>query len=252
MLGRPSHYKLALTLTSYGLDTNIRDTTPTEGSIWDRPLGARIVLWNELLALLLGWLLGLLSPLISDAIKHRRDVKQGRLAILSELDELAIVLTMAGYRSCQAAGLFNRENLEWVREIVGSSEDRHKAFVETIDEMLEYSDDQLAALAAYSEASDQTSPMLQCYPAPLLDSRVAALWTFETEFQRKLLAIRRNLNLLDETVVQLRQYFRMTFEAQSQGNRSRIDSNIRQLYENYFERVKIVVNQIAELRGTEV
>lgn len=207
--------------------------------------------WNELAALLLGWLLGLLSPLIVDAVKHRRDVSQGRIAILSELSELAIVLAMAGYRACQEAGLLDRGSLLWARGIVSFSGDRHRGFLETIDEMLKYTDEQLAAVAAHCATSARTSPMLQCYPAPLLDSRVAALWTFETDFQRRLLAVRRNLSLLDETVVQLRQYFRMTFEDHSQGNRSRIDANIRQLYENYFERAKIITQQIAELRGGE-
>jgi len=186
---------------------------------------------------------------IVDAIRHRRDVKQGREAILSELEDLAVVLTLAGHKASRAVGRVDRAHLEWVRNNVDRGDDQHKDLLDWVERMLGFSDEQIAQAAAHAAATDETSPVLQIYPAPLLDSRVAAIWTFETPFQRKLLTIKRSLSLLDETVVQLRQYFRMTFDAQVQGSRQRIDSNIAQLYSNYAERARVLVDQISKLRS---
>ncbi len=92
-------------------------------------------------------------------------------------------------------------------------------------------------------------PMLQNYSAPLLDSRIAALWTFDTEFQRKLFSIRRNLSLLDGNVAQIKDYFRMTFDEPSSGNRRIIEKNMIQLYGSYTERAKMIVDHVRELPG---
>ena len=89
--------------------------------------------------------------------------------------------------------------------------------------------------------------MLQHYPSPLLDSRVSALWTFDTDYQRKLLEIHKNLALLHGIVEQFREYFRLTFTNLSSENHERVEDNLRLSYENYAERARIIVNQTMAL-----
>ncbi|KQQ82557.1 hypothetical protein ASF73_19955 [Xanthomonas sp. Leaf131] len=204
---------------------------------------------QEILLLVLGWLLGLLSPVVVDAIKHRRDSTRGRAAIFSELDDLAIVLTLASLKATQASGETDRTHLEWliarIREFPDTS--AYAEMLQSIKVILALNDEEMAEANAWISQNINSSPALQIYPAPLLDSRVSALWTFDTDLQRKLLTIKRNISILDGTVLQLRDYFRMTFEDLKPTNREIVDMNMRQLYENYAERARIIVNHIREL-----
>ncbi|MEB2234043.1 hypothetical protein VDS41_21695 [Xanthomonas campestris pv. campestris] len=204
---------------------------------------------QEILLLVLGWLLGLLSPAVVDAIKHRRDSTQGRAAIFSELDDLATVLTLASLKATQASGETDRTHLEWliarIREFPDTS--NYAEMLASINAVLTLTDEQMAEANGWIAQNINSSPALQIYPAPLLDSRVSALWTFDTDLQRKLLTIKRNLSILDGTVLQLREYFRMTFGDLNPANREIVDANMRQLYENYAERARIIVDQVREL-----
>lgn len=208
---------------------------------------------QELILLLLGWLLGILSPAIVDAIKYRREAQHGRRAVLNELHDLSLVLSLASYKAAQAAGQIDRAYLEWVIARVNESTTKqdHSELLQAIRGMLSYSDEHIAAAHDAMTRNGQTTPILQSYSAPLLDSRVSALWTFDTDFQRGLFSIKRNLSVLDDTVAQINQYFRMTFDELSPGNRHIIDANMTQLYGNYAERTKIIVDQIKGLAGAE-
>jgi hypothetical protein len=93
-----------------------------------------------------------------------------------------------------------------------------------------------------------TSAMLQHYPVPLLDARVSALWTFDTEFQRRLLEIRRNVALLDDIVDRSRKYFDLTFTKLEGDNHQLVRANLNQCYELYADRATTVVEQIAQFR----
>ena len=90
--------------------------------------------------------------------------------------------------------------------------------------------------------------MLQRYTVPLLDARVSALWTFDTEFQRRLLEIRRNVALLDDIVDRSRKYFELTFANLAEGNHEVVRASITQCNEQYAVRATLVVEQIVELR----
>ena len=200
------------------------------------------------LVLILGWLLGILSPLIVDGIRGRREAARGRNAIRAELAELSEVLVAAAFQARKAAGTIDRPFLQWVakrlREVpspkVGSL---HAA----VTAALQADDEDFARWAPTLGVARGKASMLQHYPAPLLDSRVSALWTFDFPYQRKLLDIHKNIALLDAIVEQFREYFRLTFTQQSPGNHVLIADNLRQSYENYAERACIVVDRIAAL-----
>lgn len=204
---------------------------------------------QEILLLVLGWLLGLLSPAVVDAIKHRRESEHGRAAILNELDDLSVVLTLASLKAAQASGQTDRAHLEWLIARIGElpNPTAYADIVQGINSVLALTDDEIAIAHDWMAQNINTSPALQIYPAPLLDSRVSALWTFDTDLQRRLLTIKRNLSILDGIVLQIREYFRMTFDDMSSDNRMIVDTNMAQLYGNYAERARIIVNQILEL-----
>lgn len=60
-----------------------RSCASMPGWLWEKGMD------GVLGGIILGWLLGLLSPLIVDGIRRRRDAKSLRVALRSEFDELS-------------------------------------------------------------------------------------------------------------------------------------------------------------------
>ncbi len=204
---------------------------------------------DKLLFLALGWLLGLLAPIIVDSIRRRRENTLGRSAILNELTELAGILATAAYRARMKTGTVDRAFLEWLIVILESDARTsiHKEFVTNLRTQLTWTDEQIHAVAQHMSADDGKGMMLQHYPVPLLDARVSALWSFDTSLQRQLLEIRRNVAILDDIVDRSRKYFDMTFTKLEGKNYELVTGNLTQSYDLYAERAMIVVDQIKTL-----
>lgn len=204
---------------------------------------------EKLAFLFLGWLLGMLSPIVVDAVRRKRENTLGRAAILAELNELAGTLSIAAYGARAKAGTVDRAFLEWLRQFLETNPVTAKLgnFIPNLRTQLSWTDEDLKKAAAHMSNEDGTGAMLQHYPIPLLDARVSALWTFETEFQRRLLEIRRNVGLLDDIVERSRKYFDLTFTKLEGENYRLVIENLSQTYSLYAERSILIVDQIAAL-----
>jgi len=206
---------------------------------------------DKLAFLALGWLLGLLGPIIVDSIKRRRENTLGRAAILTELTELAGVLATAAYGARMKLGTADRAFLEWLKATLEqcATTPKLQAFVPRLRTQLSWTDEQLLAVGQHTAAEVGKGIMLQHYPVPLLDARVSALWSFDTSLQRQLLEIRRNVAILDDVVDRSRKYFDMTFTKLEGNNYELVAGNLTQSYELYAEWAMTIVDQIKILRA---
>ena len=205
---------------------------------------------DKLSFLALGWLLGLLGPIIVDSIKRRRENILGRAAILTELAELAGILATAAYGARMRLGTVDRKFLEWLKVTLEqhATTSRLQEFIPQLRTQLSWTNDQLRAVSQHMSEEDGKATMLQHYPVPLLDARVSALWSFDTSLQRQLLEIRRNVAILDDVVDRSRKYFDMTFTKLEGNNYELVAGNLTQTYELYAERAIVIVDQIKSLR----
>lgn len=205
--------------------------------------------FEKLAYLALGWLLGMLGPVIVDAIKRRRENKLGRAAILSELRELGCVLSMAAYSVRSKQGRMDRPFLEWLKSDIerhATSEQLQK-LVPTLRTQLSWSDEQIQGVASYMSSEAGTGTVLQKYPVPLLDARVAALWSFDTSFQRSLLEVRQNLHFLDDLVDRSRKYHDLTFANLDEVNHHLVERNFDDACTLYAERAERAVDMIRKV-----
>lgn len=205
---------------------------------------------DKLAFLALGWLLGLLGPVIVDGIKRRRENTLGRAAILTELTELAGILSTSAYGARMHLGTADRQFLEWLKITLEqyATTPNLQEFIPKLRTQLSWTDHQLSTVAQHMSADEGKGTMLQHYPVPLLDARVSALWSFDTSFQRQLLEIRRNVAILDDVVDRSRKYFDMTFTKLEGNNYQLVTENLTQTYELYAERAMTIVDQIKSLR----
>jgi hypothetical protein len=206
---------------------------------------------DKLAFLALGWLLGLLAPVIVDGIKRKREDSLGRAAILNELTELAGVLATAAYGARMHLGTVDRQFLEWLKITLEryAITPKLQEFVPKLRTQLSWTDDQLRATAQHMSADHGKGTMLQHYPVPLLDARVSALWSFDTSFQRQLLEIRRNVAILDDVVERSRKYFDMTFTKLEGKNYELVAENLTQTYALYAAQAMGIVDQIKSLKA---
>lgn len=206
---------------------------------------------EKLLLVVVGWLLGLLGPAIVDHIRRQRENKLGRAAILAELHNVGGVLAVAVHAVRMQDGNIDREHLQWLKDCVDSGErsadfSKWKASLAT---QLEWSDAEIASYAALGKKKDGKSSVMQKYPVPLLDSRVSALWSFDTDFQLRLLEIRQLMHRLDDLVERSRKLQDMTFMNLSDFNRPLVEGNIEQTATFYGQTAKRVVDKIAALNA---
>jgi len=204
----------------------------------------------DVLNILLGWLLGTLSPAIVDAIKSKRDAASGRAAIDNELKEFTSVLLAASFRAKCAHGTLDRPYLEWLhRRLTEIADEPSQKFLEMLTPALsvEITEAEFAAVVRALAGRDGRAILMQKYAVPLLDYRVSALQSFDTAYQIKLLQVRRNIALLDAIVDQSREFYRLTFSVQG-NNHERVSGNLVQTYGEYADRSKIIADQISALR----
>ena len=203
---------------------------------------------EKIALLFVGWLLGLLGPIVVDGIRQRRENTLGRGAILTELNELAAMLSLAAYTVRSDLGTVDRAFLEWIKkdlELHAKTPEvqKHITYFRT---QLSWSDEDFQKLSSHLVNKEGKGTVMQCYPVPLLDARVSAMLSFSTSFQRQLLQIRRNVALLDDLVDRARNYHDMTFKVEGDNYRLVVE-NQNQACAEYASRAKITVDLIRSL-----
>ena len=208
--------------------------------------------FQKLLLVVFGWLLGLLGPVIAEAIKRRRENALGRGAIRSELRDVAHKLALARHLVRAHLGQTTREDLTWMKHHLEghASLENSSSVLAYVNSGLQGDDYQLSAMTQAMAAKPENTLELQKYPVPLLDSRVSALWTFDTALQRTLLEIRTRISQLDRMVDKHEKYADKTFTAMDQENRRRLEGNIATIFQQYAKTAKVVVDLVKTIERT--
>lgn len=202
--------------------------------------------------LFLGWLLGLLAPVIVNAINRRREDDLGRKAIKVELTSLKVKLAIAYHTIAEHQGTMTRQSLQWIINhlSVASSDNEALAVSATLKKLLDASDDQLHQFFLSMKSKPGRSLTLQKYGTPLLDARVSALWSFDNDTQRTLLEIRSALDIASEIVDRARHFANLTFQNLENGNHALAVENVEDCYKQYAQQAKRIVSLIERFEST--
>lgn len=206
---------------------------------------------EKLALLLLGWLLGLLAPIVVDEIKRRRENKLGREAIRSELSSLKIKLALCSYTIEEHQGTMTRQSLKWlIKHLSTETADTDaQKICSVLKPYLHATDEQLNQFFLSKKAPAGKSLTLQKYGTPLLDARVSAIWSFDTDTQRALLEIRSALDFNAETVERAKYYNNLTFQKLENGNHSLVVDNIEGCYKQYAAQAKRIIELIEKFQS---
>lgn len=208
---------------------------------------------GKVLFAVLGFAFGVAGPIIVDANKRRKENAEGRAAILTELREVGCVLACAAWSVRCNMGTMDRAFLEWFKNDVErhAVSEQYKPFPAIMQKLLSWNELQLAEWNQHNKAENEEEGrglILQLSNTPLLDARVSALTTFDTDFQRKLHQVRQNLGIINDHVARSRMYHDMTFTLQG-GQLDKAIGNMRQIFGLYADQAKKTVDLIRKLAG---
>ena len=206
--------------------------------------------WDKVLFLFLGWLLATLSPIIADAIRKRREVKETRNALLAELSELKYRLAIVCYRIESDFGEVKRQLLQWLQPIVieyrGPLQD--ETIAKMIEAQLKFTDAQLGTLAQAKGKKSGHALLLKRYPAPFLESRLKTIAWLPTKVQALMLEIHTQIGVLEAELENVQYNVRLTFDSgMSEENRLLVEGNLNSGYRNYAKVSTTIVERISEL-----
>jgi hypothetical protein len=155
---------------------------------------------------ILGWLLGLLSPQIVELIQRSYRRRKIRESLFLEMEGLRRKLAATVFQVYDPRGMIDRPFLLWLKPTIGSFRTRRSimdpqalSFQQSVEGTLALSDAEIRAL--YPTKQPLTGHLtLKKYTAPFLDSQITSLPLFSPEFQRLALLIHSSLAAINQEI----------------------------------------------------
>jgi hypothetical protein len=199
----------------------------------------------EIKALILGWLLGLLSPAIIEAIKngHRRNkLKKG---INAELLDRKGIMTALTWTINKHTGNLTNEFLDWFEK--NGEISVATALTPALLTQLRAIPENNRYRLCYPNGNEGGGLGIIEYDLPLLNSHLHELIILDIETQGRLLGILKNLNMFNQLVLRLRSKLEMTFDSSiTDTNHDRINHDLNEGYKTLAKRARTIVDLISE------
>jgi len=204
---------------------------------------------ENILLIILGWLFGLLGAPIVSRIERRHKRNDLKAAIFSELKYLAVKLAAACQKIQMHLGVRDKSTLFWVKGIYEKYRtDVPKNVLEAMNKVLQAPDEHFNIASSFLKAPDNVDLSLKTFSVPFIESILADLSVFDSEFQSGIFEIRDQISVLNEEIENGTFYFRLSFDpAAMNTNGEAIRKNLNSAYNNIQERCKLIVNKTEKI-----
>ncbi|HBB98500.1 MAG TPA: hypothetical protein DC054_24220 [Blastocatellia bacterium] len=193
---------------------------------------------------LLGWLLGLLSPRIIESIQRRYRRTDLRKSLFIELEGLRVTLASLLYVIASNDGTVNRELIELVEPIMREDKNfrESKPTAEVLGSLLKLTDEQFAINVAPKKPTGPIS--LKKISVPFLTSQLSSLYLFSPEFQRTALKICSRLAIINEEIDVAAFNYKKTFDRLPQQDHAIVVTNFIHSYRNIFGLCRPLIDDV--------
>lgn len=205
---------------------------------------------QELIILLIGWLLGLLSvPFVSRIEKFykRNDLKN---VLLTELKYLAVRSAVSRHLIQTHLGTSNQDELGWLKVVL----ERYKDYcatdiLESVEKALLLGNGQYDSWAIYFGALSEGKYLgLKSFSLPFVESNLSNLWVFEDSFQAGILSVRERVQMLNEEIELSKHFSDLTFNPDVMATNAQIiNDNQKKSYKLIGEQCKMIVELIDKI-----
>ncbi|WP_281649240.1 hypothetical protein, partial [Parendozoicomonas sp. Alg238-R29] len=210
--------------------------------------GVRFQEFNiEISLLILGWLLGLLSPRIVSSIKDHYERNLFFKSAQAELLDLQYRLAFVEFILAQKFGVIDKEHLAEIRKIIFDYEytDDAKATITIIDAILKSSDDNLDAISQNLKADSGYGLNLKNYSTLFIDANGSKISKLPNDIQFKIYDFKNNLSFLNQDINLAKECHKLTFDsAISSHNHARLVNDIKSQYSELQKSCRAVRNKI--------
>ncbi|MBB5188312.1 hypothetical protein HNQ57_002591 [Zhongshania antarctica] len=187
----------------------------------------------EILYILFGWLLGLLSPTIMSSIKQHYDRKKFFTAAKSELSDLQFQLCITGMLLAQRFGVISRDYLTESKFILDqyNGGDKPGSIIQFIDSMLVASEEEFIAIAANLKSEDGVGLSLKNHSTILIDSNAIQISQLPIDLQSKIYEFKNALNIYNQEVLGAKSILDRTYDSNlSDLNHQRLSAGLSAKY----------------------
>jgi hypothetical protein len=204
----------------------------------------------QILFLVVGWILGLLSPVVADVFTKKRHLTELKSGLLVELGELRFSLASTSLAVAGSFGAWDREYLSWLKTVLesyrGARDEDCKPLRETVIGLLELDDQQLAA--AGRAVGTPVSPALRKHHLPYLESRLASVATLGQDAQRQLLEIQAQVGVINELLDDIRFCLGKSFDSLPPSTRQAIDASLQNSYRAVLHSSRQAADLVGQLK----
>ncbi|GHD45507.1 hypothetical protein SAMN05216429_105230 [Marinobacter persicus] len=190
---------------------------------------------SEFLALMLGWLLGLLAPAIQQHISVKRKLPAVEQQVAVEMRELSRQLVIISFLCASRSLNLSKDMVVWCRdefERLGDNGDNYfQELAAQIGETAELSSAQIDQRNTREAQKNFVGLSLKKYELPYTAANAQFILNFDSDTQTVIWEISNRINTLNQEIDLVRQYQMMTFDESISAQNHRII--IDQIKEKY-------------------
>jgi len=205
---------------------------------------------NTIVSLIIGWALGLSSPLIINKVQQKKKKEDLINGILTELRDVRVKLASASYLLGKDAGKFDREFLEWCLPILRGYEgpEPTRNILNLIEGLLKQSDEQIDAVRRASASPEGVGLSLKRYEIPFTQSKISEISILDLNLQNMILNIRSHIDLLNSEIDVVMKYHFMTYDSTiSEENHRRLMIDIKRRFSDIQKMAMQTADRISDL-----
>ena len=202
----------------------------------------------ELVYVGFGWLLGLLSPTVVQAITDKRKKREYFKCIRSELEELRYKLSFFSFQMNCDYGALNKPFLLWADTIQASysGDQRSLEYKDAIAKWLAMGEAEFEQLRKLAR-KDTIGKNLKKYSLPFLTSQIESLSLFTPTFQRLAFEVLGKLATMNEEVESAQYWLKRSFDPVEKNKSDLMRGNLFGGYENLAWMSKQLADKITDL-----
>lgn len=213
---------------------------------------------RDVLLILFGWLVGLLSGPIGDAIRRQYEKRELASAIRAELLDVLDRAVVSAYHIRKKHGTFGRPQMQWTAEMLElSTNEDSQTIAKGLREQLELTDAQLQVLGytfqakTVGEAAKTIGSSVRSLETPFLDAQIHRIGIFKPLTQQRLFHARSQARMFNELADEARRFHGLTFQTLTTESYAVVVGNARSTEERIALRAQEIVraiNQLKEIR----
>lgn len=196
-----------------------------------------------------GWLLGLLSPLIVERLRRPYQRQELIDSVLSELDEMRFTMALAAYSISDHLLSTSDEFLDWVLPIVRAYEGPKASpkLADAIAEIRALDSAQRTALLR-SRLVEGRSLHMKEYALPFTHAKANELRICPMTFQRGVFSIAGKVDLFNQQVRYLHSQLALTYDSSlTENNEAAVRDNMMRAGRQLGEAAQVIANDISKL-----